>query len=175
MSMRLIKRLCIVGICFLLFSNSTYATDEWYLGVDSFNWELEDDSLPDKIIDNDIRVRMGFVLNEDLILEAQAAFPGRKDKNATSVRFISMFNLLVKGKYPLGKASLYGIVGVSSIRASREFGGYRVNNINPGLSYGLGADYRLTKQLAINADAIQYVNKSDLSIKAYTLGISYYF
>ena len=70
---------------------------------------------------------------------------------------------------------MYGIIGVTSVRSIREFGLYRASVRDSGLSYGLGADYRLNKQLAVNADYIQYLNKSDIKLRAYTLGLSYYF
>ena len=172
--MKLTKKVSIVSICFLLFSNSAHAV-EWYLGIDSFNWELEDDSLSEKVNDANYRARMGIVVSKSVVIETQGAFPGRTDEGANSVDFLSMFNFLVKGSYPAGKATMYGIIGVTSVRSIREFGLYRAAVRDSGLSYGLGADYRLSKQLAINADYIQYLNKSDIKIKAYTLGLSYYF
>ena len=172
--MRLTKKISIIGICFLLFSNSAHAL-EWYLGIDSFNWELEDDALPDKVNDANLRARMGFVVNKHVVIETQAALPGDKNEGATFVDFSSMFNFLIKGSYPVGKATMYGIIGVTSVRSIREFGIYRVSTLDSGLSYGLGADYRLNKQLAVNADYIQYLNKSDIKLRAYTLGLSYYF
>ena len=172
--MRLTKKVSIVSICFLLFSNSAHAL-EWNLGIDSFNWELEDNALSEKVNDSNLRARMGLVVSKNVVIEIQGAFPGEKNEGANSVNFISMFNFLVKGSYPAGKATIYGIFGVTSVRTIREFGLYRAAVRDSGLSYGLGAGYRLSKRLAINADYIQYLNNSDIKIKAYTLGVSYYF
>lgn len=174
MYMRLAKKVSIASLCFLLLSNGAHAA-EWYLGIDSFNWELEDNSLSEKVNDANLRARMGIVVSENIVIETQAAFPGRVNKGATSVDFLSMFNFLAKGSYPVDKATVYGIIGVTSVRTIREFDLYRATVRDSGLSYGLGADYRLSKQLAINADYIQYLNNSDIKIKAYTLGLSYYF
>jgi len=172
--MDLLKKLSIAAFCFLLFSGNAHAL-EWYLGLDGFNWEFEDELLPDKVNGTSVRGRLGFVITKNLVIETQFAAPGTESEGASTVDFQNLFNFMVQGVYPIGKANLYGVLGISSVRTSREVGNSRVSGRENGFSYGLGANYRFHKRWSINGDYIQYLDKSNMKLGGYTVGVSYYF
>jgi len=172
--MDLLKKLSIIGICFLSFSGNAHAL-EWYLGLDAFDWEFEDEQLPDNVNGTSVRGRLGFVINQNVVIETQFAAPGTESEGTSAVDFQNMFNFMVQGVYPIGKANIYGVLGISSVRTSREFGGMTFSGRESGFSYGLGANYRFTKHLAINGDYTQYLDKSNMKLGAFSLGLTYYF
>jgi opacity protein-like surface antigen len=172
--MDLLKKLSIVCICFLSFSSNAHAL-EWYLGLDGFQWEFEDENLPDKVDGTSARGRLGFVISQNFVIETQFAAPGTESDGSSEVDFQNMFTFMAQGVYPIGKANLYAVLGISSVRTSREFGGMTFSGRDSGFSYGLGANYRFSKHLAVNGDYIQYLDKSNMKLGAYSLGLTYYF
>ena len=172
--MKLFKKLTIVVVLSLSVGTNAHAL-EWYLGLDAFQWEFEDENLPDKIDGTSVRGRLGFVVSQNVVVETQFAAPGTESESGGSVDFQNMFNFLVQGVYPIGKANLYGVLGISSVRTSREYAGRTFSGRENGFSYGAGANYRFTKHLAINADYTQYLDKSKMKLGAFSVGLTYYF
>ncbi len=172
--MKLLKKLTIAAFLCLSLGGNAHAL-EWYLGLDGFQWEFEDENLPDKIDGTSVRGRLGFVVSQNVVVETQFAAPGTESENGASVDFQNMFNFLVQGVYPIGKANLYGVLGLSSVRTSREYAGRTFSGRENGFSYGAGANYRFTKHLAINADYTQYLDKSNMKLGAFSVGLTYYF
>lgn len=172
--MNLLKKLAITVIVLLSCGTNAYAL-EWYLGLDAFQWEFEDENLPSAIDGTSARGRLGFVISQNVGVETQFAAPGTESDSGASVDFQNMFNFLVQGVYPVGKANLYGVLGISSVRTSREYAGRTFSGRENGFSYGIGANYRFTKHLAINGDYIQYLDKSNMELGAFSVGLTYYF
>lgn len=173
-SMKLLKKLTIITVFSLSFISNAHAL-EWYLGLDGFQWEFKDENLPSAIDGTSVRGRLGFVISQNVVVETQFAAPGTETENSGSVDFQNMFNFLVQGVYPIGKANLYGVLGISSVRTSREYAGRTFSGRENGFSYGAGANYRFTKHLAINADYTQYLDKSNMKLSAFSVGLTYYF
>lgn len=171
--MDLLKKLSIIGICLLAFQSNAHAL-EWYLGLDAFDWEFEDEQLPDKVNGTHVRGRLGFVITQNFVIETQVAAPGSETDGSSSVDFQNMFSFMAQGVYPIGKANLYAVLGISSVRTSREFGGMTFSGRESGFSYGLGVNYRFSRHFAINGDYIQYLDKSNMKLGAYSLGLTYY-
>ncbi|WP_455206995.1 porin family protein [Kaarinaea lacus] len=172
--MKLLKNITIAGILSLSFATNAHAL-QWYLGLDGFQWEFNDENLPSGIDGPSVRGRLGFVVSQNVVVETQFAAPGTEYENGGSVDFQNMFNFLVQGVYPLGNANLYAVIGLTSIRTSREFASRTFSGRESGFTYGLGANYRFTKHLAINGDYIQYLDKSNMELSAFSLGLTYYF
>ena len=172
--MDLIKKISIVGICFLSFSGNAVAL-EWYIGLDGFNWKLEEQDLSTNIDGTSVRGRLGFVISQNVVIETQFAAPGTESDASSTVDFQNLFDFLVQGVYPIGKANLYGVLGVSSVRISTEYAGRTFSGRENGFSYGLGANYRFSSRWAVNADYIQYLDKSTIKVGGYTVGVTYYF
>ena len=172
--MDLLKKLSIIVVCFLAFSKNAHAL-EWYLGVDAFDWEFEDeDNLGNKVDGTSVRGRLGFVITQNFVIETQFAAPGSETDNDSTVDFQNMFNFMGQGVYPIGKANLYAVLGISSVRSSREFGGMTFSGREAGVSYGLGANYRFSRHWAVNGDYTQYLDKSNMKLGAFSLGLTYY-
>lgn len=172
--MDLIKKFSIAVIFSLIFSGNANAL-EWYLGLDGYQWEFESENLPTNIDGTSVRGRLGFVISQNLVIESQFAAPGSESDGGGKVDFQNMFNFLVQGVYPVNKANIYGVLGISSVRTSREFGGSTFSGRENGFSYGVGANYRFTKHLAINGDYIRYLDKNIMKLNAFSLGLTYYF
>ena len=172
--MKLLKKLSIISILSLSFISNAHAL-EWYLGLDAFQWEFDDENLSSSIDGTSARARLGFVISQNVVVETQFAAPNTESGGANNVEFQNMFDFLVQGVYPIGKANLYGVLGVSSVRASHEFAGGTFSGRESGFSYGAGANYRFSKHLAINGDYIQYINNGDMKLGGFSLGLTYYF
>lgn len=173
--MDLIKKLSIAAICIFSFSGNAHAL-EWYLGLDAFDWEFEDeDNASGEVVDGtSVRGRLGFVITKNLVIETQFAAPGSETNGTSTVDFQNMFNFMVQGVYPIGKANLYAVLGISSVRTSREFSGMTFSGRDSGFSYGLGANFRFSRHFAINGDYTQYLDKSNMKLGAFSLGLTYY-
>ena len=171
--MDLLKKLTIICVCFFFFSSNAHAL-EWYLGLDAFDWEFEDEQLPDKVNGTSVRGRLGFVITQNFVIETQYAIPGEETDGSSTVDFQNMFNFMAQGVYPIGKANIYAVLGISSVRSSREFGGMTFSGREAGFSYGLGANYRISRHFAINGDYTQYLDKSNMKLGAFSLGLTYY-
>jgi outer membrane autotransporter protein len=172
--MKLLKKLALAGVCCASFTGNAHAL-EWYLGLDGFNWQFDDENLPDKIEGTSARARLGFVVSQNVVVETQFAAPSKESGSGGSVDFQNLYNFMVQGVYPIGKANLYAIIGLSSVRSSREFAGYTFSGRENGFSYGAGANYRFSKHLAVNGDYTQYLDKSNMELGAFSLGLTYYF
>ncbi|WP_455221315.1 porin family protein [Kaarinaea lacus] len=172
--MKLLKKLAISSVLSLSFIANAHAL-EWYLGLDGYQWEFEDENLPSKIDGTSVRGRLGFVISQNVVVETQFAAPGTETESGGEVDFQNMFNFLVQGVYPIGKANLYGVLGLSSVRTSRKYAGRTFSGRENGFSYGVGANYRINKHLAINGDYIQYLDKSIMKLGAVSVGLTYYF
>ena len=76
-------------------------------------------------------------------------------------------------------SSVYGLLGISRIEGTisipdfPEFGSS--SDDDTGLSYGIGVDIGVGKNVALNIEYVQYLNKSDFDISAIGFGVKFGF
>lgn len=83
------------------------------------------------------------------------------------------------GAYGTGHArltehlSFYGAVGISSIEATARVPGFpaaKTTKTETGLSYGIGAEFVITRRSALDLEFMQYLDKSNFRLNMISLG-----
>jgi opacity protein-like surface antigen len=132
--------------------------------------------------------RLGNNINENFSIEGRLGF-GLSDDTITATDGVDTASLSIEldtliGVYGVGhimlneSSSIYGLVGftkvdgtVSASTSGSVTGSGSSSEDESGLSYGVGADIGVGKNLALNIEYIEYLNESELDLKAISLGI----
>jgi OOP family OmpA-OmpF porin len=120
----------------------------------------------------------GYEIDQNWGVEAGYTDFGKKDVGTGNVKGSGTY---VAGKYsvPLGERfSGYGKLGVSYNERKFDNGaGTRVNNYDTGLYGGVGVEYKLNQNVALNAEYERYGKDKAFGAKAdvYTVGLKYGF
>ncbi|WNK20486.1 porin family protein [Halomonas piscis] len=135
-----------------------------YVGADAMFWKLNPDHHSSR---NDVglRVNGGMKFNEFFALEGQLGTGG--SDGYADLDYLA--GIYAKGILPVTpQARLYGMVGGSRVNA--DYGGS-----DSDVSYGAGAEMDIAPNLALGADYMRYLDKSDYTFDAASVGLSYRF
>lgn len=134
-----------------------------YLGGDAMFWELD----PDRGSSRDdvgLRLRGGAQFNDYFAVEGHLG-GGGSDGPAELDYLVGAY---AKGILPVAdQFRLYGLAGFTEVD-------FDVDS-ESGFSYGAGAEFDLTPQLALGADYMRYLDKSDYDFDAVSVGLRYRF
>ncbi|WP_445156980.1 porin family protein [Halomonas sp. E14] len=134
-----------------------------YFGGDAMFWDLDRDHGEDA---NSVglRLRGGAQFNEFFAAEAHLGIGGSDGP----VELDYLVGAYAKGILPLSQEfRLYGLVGVTEVD-------YDVDREN-GFSYGAGAEFDVAPNLAVGADYMRYLDKSDHTFDAASVGLTFRF
>ncbi|QJQ96145.1 MULTISPECIES: porin family protein [Halomonadaceae] len=153
----------------LLFAGSAHAQQaqtfypQGYIGGDAMFWDLNPDRGPSRD-DVGLRLRGGAQFNDYFALEGHVG-GGGSDGPAELEYLVGAY---AKGILPIAdEVRLYGLAGLTEV----DFDIDRTS----GLSYGAGAEFDLTPNLALGADYMRYLDKSDYTFDAASVGLRYRF
>ncbi|MBB5022260.1 outer membrane beta-barrel protein [Desulfurispira natronophila] len=142
--------------------------------------------------------RMGLFVQDNVAIEGRIGTGLSSDKKyytyndadeEVAVELDSLLGLFVIAHMPLeGTGSFYGALGLSRVRTSVEeddywysnyFGDMHFNDTytvsDTGLSYGVGFEWHMSDVSALNIEYMMYVNESDYSVAALSVGASFGF
>ena len=121
--------------------------------------------------------KLGKAFNPYFSIEAQGAlavsdgkddFLGVQHKGGVDSRF----SLLAVGSYAFNDRShVYVAGGISAIRASIDYGAYKVSDNGGSLSLLVGTEYKLQRNLGVNLSVGSYYHDSDNGVKTDAIGI----
>ena len=183
-----------LGLCLAAFAGTASAQWSWYAGADvvSVETEVDDKTGVPPIITGSadvmsLRLKGGAHVLPWLDVEVQMIFPRKETfstNGGTSKVGTGVLGLFAKPHHPLGPVDLYALVGFSS--SSHEFTGVLEGTKSlSDISYGIGAQYKLSPKLALSIDWMQYTKKNaevmdlsgglDLRTTAVGVGLNYTF
>lgn len=136
---------------------------QMYVGGDAMFWQLN----PKRGSDRDsvgLRLRGGAQFNDYIALEGHLGGGGSDG----GVELDSLVGAYAKGILPVAnEVRLYALVGATEVDFDVD--------TESGFSYGAGAEFDLTPQLAVGADYMRYLDKSNFDFDAASVGLSYRF
>ncbi|SFU41799.1 porin family protein [Halomonas korlensis] len=137
---------------------------EPYVGGDALFWELDDDQ-GGKRDSVGLRLNGGVQFNDYFAVEGHLGAGGSDG----SADLDSLAGAYAKGILPVSREfRLYGLLGATEVDVSR--GGSESD-----VSYGGGAEFDLTPNLALGADYMRYLDKSDYTFDATSVGLKFRF
>lgn len=134
-----------------------------YIGGDAMFWDL-DPEYGSSRDDVGLRLRGGAQFNDYFAVEGHLGGGGSDGP----VELDYLVGAYAKGILPVAdEFRLYGLAGFTEV----DFDLAREN----GFSYGAGAEFDITSNLAVGADYIRYLDKSNYTFDAASVGLRYRF
>ncbi|MBB3189936.1 porin family protein [Halomonas cerina] len=135
-----------------------------YVGADAMYWELDRNGRSD-FDSTGLRLRGGVAFNDYLAIEGHLGTGGSDG----SVDLDYLAGGYVKGMLPITQAfKVYGLLGGTEVEFERT-------DSESDFSYGAGASYAVTPNLAVGADYMRYLEESDFDFDAASIGLTYRF
>jgi outer membrane immunogenic protein len=179
-----------IVVAVMLSTNSAFAglLASSYGGIQFASFDASIDGIPEDFSPTGLIGRLGNNINENFSVEGRLGF-GLSDDTITATDGVDTASLSIEldtliGVYGVGhimlneSSSIYGLVGftkvdgtVSASISGSLTGSGSSSEDESGLSYGVGADIGVGKNLALNIEYIQYLNESELDLNAISLGI----
>ncbi|MGM0701372.1 MAG: porin family protein [Pseudomonadota bacterium] len=134
-----------------------------YVGGDALFWELDTDGGSDR---NDIglRVNGGMQFNDYFAVEGHLG-TGGSDGPAELDYLVGAY---AKGIVPVGSEfRLFGLVGFTEVDFDADS--------ESDFSYGAGAEFDVAPNMAVGADYMRYLDKSNYTFDAASVGLRYRF
>lgn len=135
-----------------------------YLGADALFWELDPDHGPRKADSTGLRLRGGVAFNDYFALEGHLGGGGSDG----SVELDSLAGAYAKGILPITPDfRLYGLAGFTEVDFDLDE--------ESGFSWGGGAAFDVAPNLALGADYVRYLDESNYTFDAASVGMTYRF
>ncbi|WP_163559336.1 outer membrane beta-barrel protein [Halomonas sp. NO4] len=135
-----------------------------YIGGDAIFWELDPDGPATSRDDIGLRVNGGAQFNDYFAVEGHLG-SGGSDGN---VELDYLVGAYAKGILPISQEfRAYGLAGVTEV----DFNADRESDF----SYGAGAEFDVAPNLAVGADYMRYLDNSNYTFDAASVGIRYRF
>jgi len=126
---------------------------------------------------NAIYGRFGALFNENLSAEARIGFGVGDDTwGGEKYEIDNFYGAYVRGGIPVGEVFYpYAIVGYTKgkISSSGPFGSDSASESD--FSFGVGADFKVTDALKINAEYLSYLDKDEAELTGFSVGVSFSF
>lgn len=146
-----------------------------YAGGDVMFWELNPDSGPsaDSL---GLRLRGGAQLHDYFAVEGHLGTGGSDTNQGLETDLDYIAGAYAKGILPVGtEFRLYGLAGFTEVKGTFSVGPFSGDERESGFSYGAGAEFDIIPNLAVGADYMRYLDKSDFTFDAASVGVVYRF
>jgi len=144
-------------------AQQSFTYPQGYVGGDAMFWNLD----PERGSSRDdvgLRLRGGAQFNDYFALEGHLG-TGGSDGGADLDHLAGAY---AKGIFPVApEVRLYGLAGFTEVEVS--------DNREDGFSYGGGAEMDVAPNLSVGADYMRYLDKSDYTFDAASVGLRYRF
>lgn len=134
-----------------------------YVGADAMFWDLNPDqgSSADSV---GLRLNGGMKFNDYFAAEAHLGSGGSDG----SIELDYLVGAYAKGILPVSpEFRVYGLAGFTEVDFDADS--------ESGFSYGAGAEFDVAPNLAVGADYMRYLDKSDYDFDAASVGVRYRF
>ncbi|WNC69660.1 porin family protein [Thalassotalea nanhaiensis] len=121
--------------------------------------------------------RFGYSFTTNMAIEARVGASMDEDEvNGVSKNVDSLAGIYAVGTMPITKKfSFYGLIGVSSVEVTSTYGDSESSDTLTAASLGAGVAYNISDSLAINLEAVDYVDEKHSKYGAVSAGVSYRF
>ncbi|SEL82456.1 porin family protein [Halomonas daqiaonensis] len=134
-----------------------------YLGGDVLFWELDSDG-GDDFNSTGLRLRGGVAFNDYFALEGHLGTGG--SDGSLDLEYLT--GAYAKGIVPIApEFRLYGLAGFSEVDVDADS--------ESGFSYGAGAEFDVAPNLAVGADYMRYLDESNYTFDAASVGVTFRF
>ncbi|AJY51768.1 MULTISPECIES: porin family protein [Halomonadaceae] len=144
-------------------AQQSFTYPQGYVGGDAMFWNLD----PERGSSRDavgLRLRGGAQFNDYFALEGHLG-TGGSDGGADLDHLAGAY---AKGIFPVApEVRFYGLAGFTEVEVS--------DNRESGFSYGGGAEMDIAPNLSVGADYMRYLDKSDFTFDAASVGLRYRF
>lgn len=171
--MKNIKAIASIG---LLTMASTAAVAQPYVGAGILDGSLEiadsiDVDLPS------VFVKAGYGFSDLLAVEVRGGTGVKRDKHVAgsnvNIELESFYSALVVVKAPVNEQlTAYALAGGTRANFEAKAFGSTDDESETGITYGVGADFKITESLSANAEWVSYVDKSDLELSGASIGMT---
>ncbi|MFC3282261.1 porin family protein [Litchfieldella rifensis] len=146
-----------------------------YVGGDAMFWELNPDSGPsaDSL---GLRLLGGVQFNDYIAAEGHLGSGGSDTNQGQDTELDYIVGAYAKGILPVGdEFRVYGLAGVTAVEGTFTVGPFSGSERESGFSYGAGAEFDIIPNLAVGADFMRYLDKSEYTFDAASVGVRYRF
>lgn len=126
---------------------------------------------------NAIYGRFGASFNENISAEARLGLGvGDDDLYGAKAELDNFYGVYVRGGIPAGEFFYpYAVLGFTKGKASLSAEGFSISESESDLSYGVGADFKVSESLKVNAEYVSYLDKDELELNGFSIGVSFSF
>ena len=169
----------------LLSANPTFAYDtgDGFVGAQYAMATYSESGVPDFDV-SALVIRGGYFFNKYFSLEGRLGFGiGDDTQNVFGIdinlELDNMYGIYGVGHIPLNQTvDLYGVIGFTNAEASAEavgIPGATASGDESDLSFGIGADFLVSKNISLNLEYMAYLSKDVFDLSALGFGINYNF
>lgn len=170
----------LLGISMAVLAAAACADDGGYIGASYVGMTYKEDGIPDAKPAS-AAVRLGRTLNKNISVEARIG-EGVKDDSVpvfgipVTVKVESFFGVFLRAALPITQQfSAYGLVGYTQGKVSASASGFKLSTTDSDTSYGVGADFAVSKNVVINAEAAKYFSGEGYKVTGIGLGLAFYY
>lgn len=146
-----------------------------YVGGDAMWWELDPDRGP--AVDSiGLRLLGGAQFNDYFAVEGHVGGGGSDTKHDIETKLEYVVGAYAKGILPVAnRFRLFGLAGFTEVRADFSSDSFSGDEREGGFSYGAGAEFDMAPNVSVGADYMRYLDKSDQTFNAASIGVRYRF
>ena len=132
---------------------------------------------------NMLGVTVGYDVHPNVAVEGMFAF-GVRDSSIelngatvpVDVKINNSYGVFVKPKVKLGESfEVFGRLGYAKTKLTVSGGGLSESESDGEFAYGVGANYYVNKNVYITGNFMNFYNKDDTKVNAFTVGVGYRF
>lgn len=181
----LVLMFVLVGVTPVAFAGNAMGQGNAYAGGQFAILTYDEDGVGEDANPTALIGRIGYFVANQVALEGRLGI-GLADDTVTVTAFGTsvdvgveldrLFGFYVVGYLPLAEvASVYGLIGYTDAKATFSANGFSMSETDSGLSYGVGAEFHLADDLAINGEYIRYLDESGYDLSALSFGLRFNF
>ncbi|ART81913.1 hypothetical protein CBP31_04115 [Oceanisphaera profunda] len=171
------KKLTTVSLAVAALSFGSQAMAEHYVGgnISAMNVENSWNGAEADLVA--LYARLGTEFTENFSGEIRVGTGLDDDKvNGNKVELNYFYGAYVRGTIPIADAFYpYAIVGATRAELEESSLGQSIKGSGTDISFGVGADIRLTSNTDLNIEYMNYYDKNDISVNGLSLGFTYRF
>jgi opacity protein-like surface antigen len=159
---------------------AAHALDGVYGGVSYVEAEYKEDGAP-TANPSLAAFRVGSSLNRNLAVEGRLGVSLGEDRINVSgvgvdVKVDNFYGIYAKGIVPVGNTfALYGLLGLTHAKLTASAGGFSASDSDSDVSYGIGADFELSRTMAVNIEWAKLVDGDGYKLNGISVGMNFRF
>lgn len=172
--------MAVVATAGLFGLGSAYAADGVYVGANFSSITYKETGFP-SAKPTAVALKLGNQFNKNLAIEGRFGFGLSGDTVTVTgipieLEVDNYFGVYGKGILPLSEVvSIYGLVGFTSGKITASVPGISVSGSDSDVSFGIGADFAVSKSTAINVEWAKLFEGTGYKVDALSIGVNFTF